>query len=208
LLNLWLRRNDTCVPFRNETIAKHVVLNLKNLIKILILTFILNSCKKETPNRTLLTKSNFELKTDITNFKDKMSELDTIKFFMNHSVCSYFGFEKITITKKIDSIKVISEFNELTFDEKYDPDWNLVFEKTISKTDSIWKFEKFISRNFKHINSDVSKHPILIIKNEKDTIIFYTDGLRELNDFIADYYLTMRKLHPENKNGIYGIEIE
>jgi len=29
LLNLWLRRNDTRVPFRNETIAKTVVVHLK-----------------------------------------------------------------------------------------------------------------------------------------------------------------------------------
>ena len=61
--------------------------------------------------------------------------------------------------------------------------------------------------SFINIFSDVSKRPILTIKNEKDSINFYTDGLRELNNFITDYYLTMRKLHPENKNGIYGIEI-
>jgi len=32
LLNLWLRRNDTRVPFRNETIAKTVANKLTKII--------------------------------------------------------------------------------------------------------------------------------------------------------------------------------
>ena len=180
---------------------------MKNLLKILILTLIFASCKKETENKTEFPKSDFNLKTDLTDFKKKMTELDTIKVFFDHSVCTYEGYERIEITKKSDSIKVRTEFKELTFNEKQNPDWNLVYEKKISETDTVWQFEKFIERNSNRKTSDKKKRGILIVQNKKDTIQFFTNGLVDLNHFLEDYYLTMRKIYPENKNGIYGYEL-
>jgi len=180
---------------------------LKNLLKILILTLILASCKKEIKSKAEFPKSDFNLKTDLTDFKKKMTDLDTIKVFFNHSVCTYEGYEKIEITKQSDSIKVRTEFKELTFSENKNPEWNLVYEKKISETDTIWQFGKFIERNANRKTSDNEIRGILLIENKKDTIQFYTDGLVDLNHFLEDYYLTMRKLYPENKNGIYGYEI-
>ncbi len=180
---------------------------MKNLLKILILTLILVSCKKETESKTEFPKSDFNLKTDLTDFKRKMTELDTIKIFFDHSVCTYEGYERIEITKKSDSIKVRTQFKELGINEKQKPSWNLVYEKKIPETDTIWQFGKFIERNAKRKTSDNKNRGILIIKNKKDTIEFYTDGLVDLNHFLEDYYLTMRKIYPENKNGIYGYEL-
>ena len=77
-------------------ITPGVLRNLKNLLKILILTLILVSCKKGTEQKT-----EFNLKTDITDFKKKMTESDTIKIWFNHSVCTYREAERIEITKKI-----------------------------------------------------------------------------------------------------------
>jgi PBP1b-binding outer membrane lipoprotein LpoB len=180
---------------------------LKNLLKILILTFILVSCKKETESKTKFPKSDFNLKTDLTDFKKKMTELDTIKVFFDHSVCTYEGYERIEITKKSDSIKVRTEFKELTFNENQNPNWNFVYEKKISETDTVWQFDKFIERNSNRKTSDEKKRGILIVENKKDTIQFFTNGLVDLNHFLEDYYLTMRKIYPENKNGIYGYEL-
>ncbi len=105
---------------------------------------ILASCKKETESKTEFPKSDFNLKTDLTVFKKNMTELDTIKVFFDHSVCTYEGYERIEITKQSDSIKIRTEFKELTFSENKKPEWNLVYEKKISETDTIWQFEKFI----------------------------------------------------------------
>tara|TARA_R110002012_G_scaffold321209_1_gene548159 strand:- start:3339 stop:3890 length:552 start_codon:yes stop_codon:yes gene_type:complete len=179
---------------------------LKNLLKILILTLILASCKKETEKKAEFPKSDFNLKTDILDFKEKMTELDTIKIFFDHSVCTYEGYERIEITKFSDSIKVRSIFKELTFSGNKNPEWNLVYEKKISEKDTVWQFEKFIEMNENYKNSQSENRGILVITNKKDTISFSTDGLIELNHFLEDYYLTMRKLYPENKNGIYGYE--
>jgi PBP1b-binding outer membrane lipoprotein LpoB len=180
---------------------------LKNLLKILILTLILASCKKETESKTELPKSDFNLKTDLIDFKKKMTELDTIKIFFDHSVCTYEGYERIEITKKSDSIKVRTEFKELTFSENKNPEWNLVYEKKLLETDTIWQFEKFIERNENRQNLESENRGILVITNKKDRISFSTDGLVDLNHFLEDYYLTMRKIYPENKNGIYGYEL-
>ncbi|MEY8868485.1 hypothetical protein AB9K24_03200 [Meridianimaribacter flavus] len=180
---------------------------MKNLLKILILTLILASCKKETKSKTELPKSNFNLKTDLIDFKKKMTDLDTIMVFFDHSVCTYEGYERIEITKNSDSIKVRSEFQELTFNENKNPEWNLVYEKKISEKDTVWQLEKFIKRNANRRTSDKENRGILMIENKKDTIQFFTNGLVDLNRFLEDYYLTMRKIYPENKNGIYGYEL-
>jgi len=180
---------------------------LKNLLKILILILFLAACKKEMKSKIQSPKSSdFDLETDLMEFKKRMTDLDTIKLFFNHSVCTYQGYEKIEITKQSDSIKVRIEFKELNFSKDDSPEWKLVYEKTISENDTIWPFGKFIERNTNRKTSKKKKHATLIIENKKDTIQFYTDGLVDLNHFLEDYYLTMRKIYPENKNGIYGYE--
>jgi hypothetical protein len=37
---------------------------------------------------------------DLTDFKKKMTDLDTIKIWFDHSICTYQGAERIEITKK------------------------------------------------------------------------------------------------------------
>jgi hypothetical protein len=175
---------------------------MKISLKILLLTLILASCKIRTENKTEIFKSEFNLNTDLDDFKNKMTELDTIKLYINHSVCMYQGEERIEITKKSDSLKIQSEFIEYFLNDN--PEWKLIYEKKISVADTIWQFEKFIDRNKKRVNSNFKNYGTLTVKNKQDTIRFYTDGLNDLNNFLIDYQVTMRKLHPENKDNIYG----
>ncbi len=163
---------------------------------------ILASSKTENENKTELPKSDFNLKTDLTDFKKKMTDLDTIIVLFDHSACDYEGYEEIEITKLSDSIKVKSKFQDLNNDLK----WSLVYEKKMSKNDTIWDFENFIKRNGKRKLKDLNNREILTAINKKDTIRFYVNNLGDLNHFLEDYFLTMRKLYPENKNGIYGFD--
>ena len=163
------------------------------------------SCKEAPKEQTLKLTSVFDINSDLVDFKKEMTELDTLTVLFDHSVCTYQGFERIIITKESDSLKIRSEFKESAFKK---PKWNLVYEKMISPNDTTWKFGQFIERNSKRRTSDKKTRGILIIANKKDTIQFFTDGLVDLNQFLEDYYLTMRKIHPENKNGIYGYVLE
>src|SRR5690606_7319649 len=104
-------------------------------LKILIPALILVSCKKETENNVDLVKSDFKLTADLTDFKNKMTESDTIKMWFDHSACVYQGFERIRITKKSDSLKIRSEFKEETFND--DLDWKTVYERIIPINDKI-----------------------------------------------------------------------
>jgi hypothetical protein len=149
--------------------------------------------------------SEFDLIADLTNFRQKMTELDTLTISFDHSVCTYQGYERIEITKKSDSINIVCNFKELTFDEN--PKWKKIYDRKISEKDTIWDIEHFLKRNEKRKNSDQNKSGILVLANKKDTIRYSTNGLIDLNIFLADYYETMRKIYPENKNGIYGVEI-
>ncbi|WP_299137101.1 hypothetical protein [uncultured Tenacibaculum sp.] len=177
---------------------------MKSRITIIFLIMILVSCKTE--QKTEFAKSDFNIKTELTDFKNKMTELDTIKIWFDHSVCTYQGVERIEITKKSDSIKIRTEFKEETFNEN--PEWKLVYEKKISKADSLWKIEEFFKRNVERQKSEAKDYGTLQVSHNGIKVHYFTNGLVDLNRFMADYFKTMKSLHPENIDNIYGIEIE
>ena len=173
---------------------------MNRLIKIMVLTLILVSCKKETEK-----KMEFNLKADITDFKNKITELDTLKIWFNHSVCTYQGAERIEITKESDLIKIRTEFKEDTFEEN--PEWKVVYEKRIPITDTIWKIEEFFKRNIERQKSEEKEYGTLQVSHNGIKVHYFTKGLVDLNKFMADFFETMKMLYPENKNNIYGVEI-
>lgn len=179
---------------------------MKSKITIIFLIMILVSCKNETEQKYVFAKSDFNIKTDLTDFKNKMTELDTIKIWFDHSVCTYQGVERIEITKKSDSIKIRTEFKEETFNEN--PEWKLVYEKKIPKTDSIWKIEEFFKRNIEKQKSEEKDYGTLQVAHNGIKVHYFTNGLVDLNRFMADYFKTMKSLHSENIDNIYGVEIE
>jgi hypothetical protein len=178
---------------------------MRSKIKIIFLTLILASCKQETENKTEFLKSDFNLKTDLTNFKNKMTELDTVKIWFDHSVCTYQGAERIEITKESDLIKIRTEFKEDTFEEN--PEWKVVYEKRLPITDTIWKIEEFFKRNIERQTSEKKEYGTLQVSHNGIKVHYFTKGLVDLNRFMADYFETMKMLYPENKNNIYGVEI-
>jgi hypothetical protein len=178
---------------------------LKNLLKILILTLIFSSCKKEIDSIPELVESDFNLKTDILDFKNKMTELDTIKIWFNHSVCMYEGAEKIEITKKSNLINIQTEFKEHAYEES--PEWKIVYQKSIQTIDTTWKIEEFLKRNSSRQESSEKEFGTLQISHNENKIHYFTNGLGDLNSFMADFFETMKTIHPENKNGIYGVDI-
>jgi len=179
---------------------------MKSKITIIFLIMILVSCKNETGQKSEFLKSDFNIKTDLADFKEKMTELDTIKIWFDHSVCTYQGVERIEITKESDLIKIRTEFKEETFNEN--PDWKLVYEKKIPKTDSIWKIEEFFKRNVEKQKSEEKDFGTLQVSHNGIKVHYFTNGLVDLNRFMADYFKTMKGLHPENIDNIYGVEIK
>lgn len=179
---------------------------MKSKVTTIFLIIILVSCKNETEQKSEFAKSDFNLITDITDFKNKMTELDTIKIWFDHSVCNYQGVERIEITKKSDSIKIRTEFKEETFNEN--PEWKLVYEKKIPKTDSIWKIEEFFKRNVERQKSEEKDNGTLQVSHKGIKVHYFNSTLVDLNKFLADYFKTMKGLHPENIDNIYGVEIE
>ena len=177
---------------------------MKNPIKIFVILVVLVGCNNQTKNITEKLKSHFNLKQDYAEFKTKMTDLDTLKIWVNHSVCTYQGYEKLEITKKNKEIKIKAEYNESTFENKQR--WKIVYVKTISENDTIWDFGKFLKHNKKRLKSKTEKYGILQIRHKNDKIQFFTNGLSDLNRFMSEYFKTMIKIYPENKENIYGYE--
>ena len=109
------------------------------------------------------------------------------------------------ITKESDLIKIRTEFKEDTFEEN--PEWKVVYEKRIPITDTIWKIEEFFKRNIERQKSEEKEYGTLQVSHNGIKVHYFTKGLVDLNRFMADYFETMKMLHPENKNNIYGVEI-
>lgn len=167
---------------------------------------ILTSCEKEVERKTVLAKSNFNLKTDLTDFKRKMTDLDTIKIWFNHSVCTYQGAERIEITKRTDTLKIRTEFKEGAFNES--SKWKFVYEKRIAITDTIWAIEEFFKRNAELQKSKNKEFLMLQVSHNGMKLDYFIDGLGNLNRLMIDFFQTMKKLHPENTNDMYSVEIE
>ncbi len=178
---------------------------MKKLIKIITILVVLVGCKNQTENITEQPKSNFNLEKDFAEFQTKMTELDTLNVWISHSVCTYQGNEKLEITKKNGNINIKAEYREETFEKN--PEWKVIYEKTISENDTIWNFGKFLKRNEKRLKSDTKEYGMLQIKHKGNKIRFFTHGLVDLNRFMAEYFEIMIKIHPENKENIYGYEL-
>jgi len=193
---------------------------MKNLIKISLFLIVLVACKKQTENITKQEKSSFNFKKDYTEFQTKMTELDTLKIWIDHSVYTLHGSEKLEITKKNGNIKIKAEYREETFAKN--PKWNVIYEKIISEKDTIWNFGKFLKQHkerAKHetveerlnpetigerLKSGTLKHWMLQIEHKGNRVYFYTDSISDLEQFMAEYFETMLKIYPKNKGQIYG----
>ncbi|MFI8380581.1 hypothetical protein [Leeuwenhoekiella sp. NPDC079379] len=175
---------------------------MKNLLIILILTLIYVSCKTE--RKTQLPKSDFSLKKDYVELTNKLTELDTIKVWMNLSQCTYQGIEKLTITRKKDSIKIQPEFAEsMIVGTEFIKEKEII----ISVNDTIWKFNEFLKRNENRSQSDSLKYGRLQITLNSEKLNFFTHGLGDSGKFLFDYCRTMKNIMPESDNHIFGVEI-
>jgi hypothetical protein len=172
---------------------------LKNLLKILFLTSIFISCKTE--RKTELPKSNFSLNDNYAELTNKMTELDTIKVWMNLSQCMFEGIEKLTITRKNDSIKIQPEFAEsMVVGTEFKKEKPI----TISVNDTIWKFNEFLERNKNRLQSDSLKYGRLQITLNNEKLNFFTYGLGDSGKFLIDYCNTMKNIMTKSNYHIYA----
>jgi len=115
------------------------------------------SCQEKQVVKTESQAPEFNLSSDLFDFKQKMTDRDTLIISFDHSVCTYLGFERIEVTKKADSLNVISYYNQPIFGQ--DIIWEKIYDTTITEKDTIWMFEEFLKRNEK-TNIGQTKWPL------------------------------------------------
>ena len=154
--------------------------------------------------KTELPKSDFSLKKDYAELTNKLTELDTINVWMNLSQCTYQGIEKLTITRKKNSIKIQPEFAEsMIVGTEFIKEKEII----ISVNDTIWKFNEFLKRNENRLQSDSLKYGRLQITLNSEKLNFFTHGLGDSGKFLFDYCRTMKNIMPESDNHIFDVEI-
>lgn len=146
-------------------------------------------------------KSNFSLKNDYSELTTKITELDTIKVWMNLSQCMFEGIEKLTITRNKDSIKILPEF---AGSGVVGSEFKKSKEIIIHVNDTIWKFNNFLKRNENRLEFDSLKYGRLQVILNNERLNYMTLGLRDSGEFLSDYCNTMKELIPESEYHIYG----
>ena len=177
---------------------------MKIKVQILFSLILIFSCKQQDNRKKITKLSDFNLSTDYIEYKTRMSENDTINVFVNHSICTYQGYERIKIINKRDSLKIIDEYLEKTYDKH--PEWKSAFIKTISKNDTIWNFEHFLKINERRTISDDKKHGRIQVSYKHDTIHYYSYGLIDALKFMEEYNRLMVKLYPLYLKDSFGLQ--
>ncbi len=176
---------------------------MKNTLKIVLLTLIFFSCKTE--KKTEWQKSTFSLQNDYKELTHKITELDTIKVWVNLSQCMFQGIEKLTLTRINDAIKIASEFAESMV---VGTEFKKLKPITISVHDKNWKFNEFLKRNENRLQADSLKYGRLQITLNDEKLNFFTHGLGDSGKFLIDYCNTMKNIMPDSEYHIYSdIEI-
>ena len=98
---------------------------MQKMIIILFSILFTVCCKKYDQIKSSQLKSNFNLEKDFENFQTIMTVNDTLKVWINRSVCIYQGSERLEITKKGNSIKIKTEYREETFEQNQNSKWKV-----------------------------------------------------------------------------------
>lgn len=166
--------------------------------KILFIVLMFVFCKTE--NKIKVNKSNFSLEKDYEELTTKMTDLDTIKVWMNLSQCMYQGIEKLKIIRKADSLEIHPEF-------KNTMEFGVEFKKldviTIPITDTVWKFNEFLKRNKSILETDSLKYGRLQIVLNNEKLSFMTKNLSDSGAFLIDYCSMMKNIIPKSDYHIY-----
>ena len=174
---------------------------MKLVLQLTLVTYFFISCSTSTKSNRKSDFS-FNLESDLTHFKQKMTDNDTLVLWFNRSGCMEMAAERIIISKKGDSLTIKSTLSEMINNEK--SSYKLVYEKKTARTDTLWKIEAFFERNkYRLEKPDDFDQATLSIHYKKQKILFYRKGLGDLNIFMKDYFETMEVLYKEN--GYYGI---
>ncbi len=168
-------------------------------IYILLISMFLTSCKdknnslKEDKVQVL---PFFDLQKDYADFKMKMAETDTLRIWLDRSICDYEGYEKLVITKEKDSLKIVSKLKDYY---NTDSEWKKIYERKIFVKDSTWNFENFLNKNKDKIKRDKSNGRIVLSDGRTELKYSSEGGLINSLNFMEEINQTMEVLYP-NEN--------
>ncbi|MDT0644976.1 hypothetical protein RM553_19240, partial [Zunongwangia sp. F363] len=170
-------------------------LKMRKLPCLIVLMLVFLSCKEEvnSDKNVEINQSDFKLKNDFAQLSSKLTNFDTVNISVDLSICTWERIEKIQLTKSNDSLKINLIVEDSDFEVQHQ------FFK-IEENDSVWKIGNFLKNNENRLKTnDSDSSPRMVVFNKTDTLKYYTDGLVDSNNFIAEYYRMMHKIDPTNE---------
>ena len=163
---------------------------MKNLIYYSFLILLIISCQENNPKSG---KSDFDLLNDYAKLTSKMTNLDTVKISTDLSICGWDRQETIQMTKSNDSLQVQLTINDVEFGNS-----NQIVK--LSPKNSNWNIDSFLIENQNRIGTQNNESfPRMIVFSNSDSLILYTNGLVDGNQFIGNYYKLMYHIDPKNE---------
>ena len=159
---------------------------MKILICLLLYLFFYSICYSQSQRE-------FNLKKDIGNFSELMTEKDTICVLSDFRICTGIRFEKDLITKKENQVYIQiwvedSVKGKATYEKKaynFNASDSLNFE---------YVYKKLQTRNVKNKRP---KPTFKLIHNNKDTLILHTFGLVDKIQIGSYLFKIKNQLYPD-----------
>jgi len=154
----------------------------------LVVTIFLITCNGRSNQRE------FDLKTDLPQFSNKMNNGDTLVVKLDGSICMSDNHEKGIFIKKNDSVYLTTHIQSVIFnDHKTLSQTNYITSK--SDTLNYENFFQFLTK----IKRPISKNPSIILEviYKKDTLTFYAQSLGERLKILSYYVKIQGRIFPD-----------
>ena len=171
----------------------------KHIILVFYLLLIIGCKEKPYPEKSEITKSDFDYKTFYSEFSSKMKNNDTLNLGLNLSMCAWREYDEVVITKRNGQLyfklkqKTIPSDTVIYFPEvKYTPN---------SYTNNLENMMKDFDPNY--TNKTSSPFFIVSSPNKKDSLLLRTTGLGDRGRSIEMYNNLLYELYPEKMDEYY-----
>jgi hypothetical protein len=168
----------------------------------IVLSLCFLKCGSQKQETEIQTKT-FDLKKDIYNFSEEMTEKDTLYFLADLSVCLGRSYYHSAVTKENDTVyistKAIDETGEPVVKYFAKTKYLAAVEDSLTLENAIICLEKY------GVSPKNKRYPSLTIVHQTDTLFYYTEGILERLNFSRYYTNILFNIYPENQwHNIHG----
>lgn len=170
---------------------------MKNYIVLLPIFWLLVSCNAYDEESPIAANPQFHLATDVYKLQQTLPEGDTLFINVDLSLCMWFGYDKLYITKKEDELYIVGK-GACSFGAA-DQTYFTLPTKSLDYTHSRKVLFNNLFDYLKENEPETEGRTFLEIKYGTDALRYTSDGVGDKGAKIAEYVEVMQAIYPEKE---------